>query len=104
MRKFLLAVLLASGPACAWAADTVVAQSHTTFDVDAVSVKAGDTITFSNKDDVTHNIQVFNSADDVEDRGLQKPGEDIKVRFDKPGEYKIRCAIHPRMKMKVTVQ
>jgi len=87
-----------------YAADTTVTQSHTSFDVDDATIKVGDTIIFANKDDVTHNIQVTDSDGDNDDKGLQKPGEIIKQTFAKAGEYKIHCAIHPKMKMKVIVQ
>jgi plastocyanin len=104
MRKFLVAVLFLAITISARAADTTVTQSHTTFDQDELTIKAGDTVTFSNKDDVTHNIQVTDSSGANEDKGLQKPGQDIKETFAKAGEYKIHCAIHPKMKMKSTVQ
>ena len=105
MNKTLLAFAFAVGlPLCAYAAETIVTQSHTSFDSEALTVSAGDTVVFKNADDVTHNIQVMNGEGDIEDKGLQKPGEDIRQVFAKPGDYKIRCAIHPRMKMKVTVR
>jgi plastocyanin len=104
MRKLCLLTVLSLVVVPAYAADTTVTQSHTTFDNDELSVKAGDTVIFANKDDVTHNIQVTDSSGSNEDKGLQKPGENIKETFAKPGEYKIHCAIHPKMKMKITVQ
>jgi plastocyanin len=104
MRKILLITLFVGVAFAARAADTTVTQSHTSFDVDSATLKAGDSIIFSNKDDVTHNIQVVNSDGDADDKGLQKPGQDIKATFAKAGEYKVRCAIHPKMKMTVTVQ
>ena len=104
MRKVLIAAAVVMMPLYAHAADTTVTQSHTSFDVDTATVKVGDTIIFSNKDDVTHNIQVLDSEGEVEDRGAQKPGESIKVPMAKAGQYKIRCTIHPKMKMVVTVQ
>jgi plastocyanin len=104
MRKILLVALFASVASVAHAADTTVTQSHTTFDMDSATIKAGDTITFSNKDDVTHNINITNPDGDNDDKGLQKPGQDIKASFPKAGEYKVHCAIHPKMKMTVTVQ
>lgn len=103
MRKLALIAGVALISLAAYAADTTVTQSHTSFDVDSATLKAGDNIVFSNKDDVTHNIQVVNSDGDVDDKGLQKPGTDIKANFAKAGEYKVRCAIHPKMKMTVTV-
>ena len=32
------------------------------------------------------------------------PGDVLKVAFAKPGSYQVRCAIHPKMKIDVTVQ
>ena len=104
MRKILAVVTFALISVTAFAADTVVAESHTTFDVDSAKIRTGETIVFSNRDDVTHDIHIQNPEGEVEDRGLQKPGEDIKATFPKPGEYKVRCIIHPKMKMVVTVQ
>jgi plastocyanin len=104
MRKLFLVALLVGVAFVARAADTTVTQSHTTFDVDSATLKTGETITFTNKDEVTHNIQIVNADGDVDDKGLQKPGQDIKETFAKAGTYKIRCAIHPKMKMVVSVQ
>ena len=104
MRKTILVALLLGVTFVARAADMTVTQSHTTFDVDSAALKAGETITFSNKDDVTHNIQIVNGDGDVDDKGLQKPGQDIKNTFARSGDYKVRCAIHPKMKMTVTVE
>ena len=104
MRKILAVVAFALISMAAYAADTTVTESHTTFDVDSAKIKAGETIVFSNKDDVTHNIHIQDPEGESDDKGLQKPGEDIKATFAKPGEYKVRCVIHPKMKMVVTVQ
>lgn len=97
-----LGLMLLAGVAVA--AETTVTQSHTTFDVDSASIAAGDTLVFKNADDVTHNIQIVNADGDVDDKGLQKPGQEIKAPFSAKGDYKVRCAIHPKMKMTVTVK
>lgn len=104
MRKYFLAAFLLAIPCGAYAADVVVSQSHTNFDVESVSVKAGDTVVFTNKDEINHNIQVMNGEGDAEDYGMQKPGQNIRVTFAKPGEYNVRYSIHPKMKLTVTVQ
>lgn len=105
MPKIILTTLfLASLMASAHAAETNVNQSHTSFDVDEVTIKKGDTVIFNNHDDVTHNIQVVNSDGDADDKGLQKPGQSIKETFSQAGSYKVRCAIHPKMKLKVEVK
>ena len=39
----------------------------------SVSLAKGDRITFTNEDDVIHNIHIFGPGDDQKDLGLQKP-------------------------------
>ena len=87
----------------AQAADTSVDQAGQQFSQSSLTLKAGDTIVFTNKDDVTHNVKVIN-GDDTDDKGLQKPGEILKATFAKAGSYQVRCGIHPKMKIDVTVQ
>lgn len=84
-------------------ADTEIDQSNKRFSQSEITLKTGETVNFVNKDTVTHNIKVL-SGDDAEDKGLQKPGETVAIKFDKAGTYQVRCNIHPTMKMNVTVQ
>ena len=86
------------------AATTTVEQSGQQFSEKSLSLGVGDSITFANHDDVTHNINVSFGDDDPVDLGLQKPGESITYKFDKAGRFKIRCSIHPSMKMTVNVK
>jgi plastocyanin len=37
------------------------------------------------------------------DLGLQKPSKLLSYKFDKAGSYRVRCNIHPSVKMSVTV-
>ena len=86
------------------ATTTNIDQSGQTFSEKSVTVAVGDSLTFNNQDDVTHNINVINDDDDTVDLGLQKPGESLTYKFDKSGRFKIRCHIHPSMKMVVNVK
>jgi plastocyanin len=79
-------------------------QSGQQFSERSLALKPSDTVTFSNKDDVSHNITVVDDDDDTADLGLQKPGENLTYKFDKAGRFKVRCSIHPSMKMTVTVK
>lgn len=88
----------------AFAGEVSIDQVGQKFAPNTITIKPGDTIHFKNGDDVTHNIQVTSPDDDNEDKGLQKPGEEIKHTFDKAGTFAIHCAIHPRMKMTVDVK
>jgi plastocyanin len=102
---FLLSALLATGPwQLAVAAETTVLQSHKTFDPDTLSLQRGDTVHFENGDDTKHSIQVSSADDATEDLGLQKPGETVTHVFSHPGEYRVHCSIHPKMRLKVIVE
>jgi plastocyanin len=71
----------------------------------SASLAKGDRIVFTNEDDVIHNIHIFGPGnDDSTDLGLQKPGVSLTYKFDKPGAYRVRCNIHPSVKMAVTVK
>jgi cytochrome c peroxidase len=83
---------------------TTIDQVGQQFSEKSAKLAPGDTIQFANKDDVTHNINVVNEDDDNTDLGLQKPGQTLTYKFDKAGKFKIRCGIHPNMKMTVSVQ
>jgi plastocyanin len=107
MKKDILGLALlfsASFAGGVWAAgDVTVFQENKKFAQEAVTIKAGQTVTFSNKDPFTHNV--FSSTPGMSfELKTQKPGESSDVKFDKAGEADVRCAIHPQMKMKVKVQ
>jgi plastocyanin len=80
-----------------------VNQANKAFDPGAVTIKTGDTVDFANGDTVAHNVLTRGSPQDFS-LGVIKPGDDKKVTFDTPGTYDVRCAIHPGMKMTITVQ
>lgn len=86
------------------AASVTIEQSGQLFSEKSLALNKGDAVTFSNKDDVSHNITVVNDDDDTDDLGLQKPGQNLIYKFDKAGKFKVRCSIHPSMKMTVTVK
>jgi cytochrome c peroxidase len=97
--------LLISGYA-AYAATSTIVQAGQAFSETDISVKVGDHVKFLNSDDVNHNIlvQAGDDDDDAKDMGVQPPGQAVDVPFDKAGKFKIRCHIHPSMKLNVTVQ
>jgi plastocyanin len=97
------AVLLVAGHAAAWAEGVTVLQQDKKFSEAEVTIKAGQTVTFANKDAITHNV--FSSTPGMSfDLKTQKPGESSEVKFDKVGEATVQCAIHPQMRMKVKVE
>jgi plastocyanin len=86
----------------------VVDQQNKTFvhqgaKVEAITIKAGDTIRFKNEDPFFHNI--FSLSDlKTFDLGSFPKGESKTVVFDKPGKVEVECAIHPQMHLDVTVE
>jgi plastocyanin len=89
--------------ASAHADDYTVAQKGKQFSVKTLSAKVGDTVVFVNDDEFAHNI--YSETPGFEfDFHKQMPGEKDTLVLDKAGEFEIRCAIHPRMRMTITVQ
>lgn len=95
------ALILVSGGA-ATAAEHVLTQKDKKFDQSKLSLKKGDAVKFVNADSITHNVH-SRSAPDKFDLGAQAPGSESKHTFDKAGKFKVRCAIHPKMKVTVSV-
>ena len=86
----------------ATAADHAVAQKDKAFSTPAITVKAGDRITFTNADSITHNVYSVTKGYEF-DLKTQAPGHSDTVPFPRAGNVEVECAIHPKMKLKVTV-
>jgi plastocyanin len=73
---------------------TIVMAKDFMFAPTAMTVAAGSTVTWTNRDDEPHTV--------VSDNGLFRSAaldtnESFSFRFDKPGTYRYLCSIHPRM-------
>lgn len=85
------------------AAEFEVGQQNKAFSVPELKVKVGDTVNFKNNDTFAHNI--FSLSDTKPfDLGSYQTGQTRKVVFDKPGTVEVECALHPGMKMTISVQ
>ena len=94
--------LVAAAPA---ASTITIIQRGLALNMASVSLVHGDRLNFTNDDDVIHNIHIFGPGEsDSTDLGLQKPGKILSYKFDKSGAYRVRCNIHPSVKMAVTVK
>jgi plastocyanin len=80
-----------------------VSQKGMKFNVEQLTVKKGEAVVFLNDDRTAHNITVSGDGVNV-NGGLQQPGGEFRMPFTKPGLYAVTCAIHPKMKMAITVQ
>ena len=69
----------------------------------AVTVSAGSTVTWTNRDDIPHTVV---SSDDprVFKSKVLDTDEKFSFTFTKAGTYEYFCSIHPKMTGKVVVQ
>jgi plastocyanin len=89
--------------AVTFAGDTTVVQKDREFSQNTLTIKAGDSVTFKNEDAVTHNV--FSNTPGLEfDIRRQAPGGSSTVPFAKEGEVEVRCSIHPKMKLMISVK
>jgi plastocyanin len=105
MRTFEFAVavsLVALAPA-AFATEIVINQKEKQFSEKSVTLKAGDSIKFVNDDDIAHDVHSATAGYEF-DLGSQQPGTAASYTFANPGTVKVRCAIHPKMKLDVVVE
>jgi plastocyanin len=85
------------------AADHVITQKDRAFSQTELTIHAGDSVTFKNGDEVVHNV--FSTTDGMAfDIRRQAPGGSSTVPFPKAGIAEVRCSIHPKMKLIVTVK
>lgn len=87
----------------AMAEELTITQENKTFSEKEVKIAVGDTINFANNDKTTHNVYSRSKGHKF-DMGAQRPGTSEAHTFTTPGKVKVRCAIHPRMKLTVKVE
>lgn len=103
MKKFVLLLVIPIGLVSgAMVARQTVGQQGRMFSADRVAIKAGETLTFLNDDNVPHNIASLSKGNEF-NLGSQPPGTSTEVTFTEAGEVQVFCAIHPRMKLTVEV-
>jgi cytochrome c peroxidase len=88
----------------ALAADLVtVGQRDRQFRPAVLQIARGTTIRIVNDDKVTHHIYV--DAPQMKfDSGEQPVGTTVELTFDHDGNFSVRCAIHPTMRLQVSVE
>jgi plastocyanin len=67
----------------------------------AVTIRAGTTVKWTNRDDIPHTV--VNDDQKFESKVLDTD-ESYSYTFTKPGTYPYSCSIHPKMTGKVVVQ
>lgn len=85
----------------AGATGTQVVMKNIAFDPATVTIKVGDTVTWTNEDSVTHTVVGDNNEFQSGDLAQ---GDTFSFTFDQAGTYPYHCSIHPSMKGTVAVQ
>jgi plastocyanin len=78
------------------------------FDPKDVTIKAGQTVTFTNDESIPHDVHKESGPGDDfssgSDGGMQQ-GDTFKLKLDQPGTYKYVCHVHaPGMAGTITVK
>ena len=97
-----LAILMAL-TGLAHAEEVVIRTKDKAFSSKAITVKVGDKITFTNDDPFSHNIFSLSEPGSF-DLGTYSKGESRSVLIKDAGTHEVECAIHPEMKLTVTVK
>ena len=93
---------LATAPAAAPAPATVeVKIDNFSFGPQSITVAAGTTVKWTNRDDIPHTVV---SNDRIFKSRVLDTDESFSFTFDKPGTYPYFCSIHPKMTGTVVVQ
>ena len=81
--------------------DVEVKIDNFSFTPASITVAAGTTVTWTNRDDIPHTVvsdeKVFKSK-------VLDTDEKFSYTFSKPGTYPYFCSVHPKMTGKVIVQ
>ena len=97
-----LAAVVLPGWADTAASASAVSIDNFTFGPQTLTVKAGTTITWTNKDDIPHGIASANNGF-AKSRALDTD-DSYSFTFTTPGTYQYFCYIHPHMTGTVVVE
>ena len=90
-----------ASPAGQPSANAAVKIDNFSFGPSEITVPAGTTVTWTNRDDVPHVI----ASEDKEFKSKALDTDDqFSFTFAKPGTHNYYCAIHPKMTAKIVVQ
>jgi len=85
-------------------ASAAVTIENMMFSPSQITVQKGGTVTWTNKDSVSHTVtDDLNSADGPKSGDIQ-PGSTYSFTFNKTGSFQYHCTIHPSMRGTVVVK
>ena len=98
--------LFASSPSVTANAQSVAANAevkidNSSFGPQSLTVLGGETVTWTNRDDILHTIV---SNDGVFKSKVRDTDEKFSYTFNKMGTYSYYCSLHPKMVGKIVVQ
>ena len=94
------AALLVSLPGPAGAAEVKVGIDNFTFNPKVVTVKAGDTVVWTNRDDIPHTVA---DPGKFKSKALDT-GDTYSFTFTTPGSFDYFCSLHPHMTGRIVVE
>ena len=98
----MLAAVVLPGWADTAAQASAVSIDNFTFGPQTLTVRAGTTVTWTNKDDIPHGIASDNNAF-AKSKALDTD-DSYSFTFTTPGTYKYFCYVHPHMTGTIVVQ
>lgn len=101
--RYTILIAMSMCTAAAHAAEFEVSQKNKAFSATALEIKNGDSVNFVNADPFFHNVFSLSDAKTF-DLGSYPSGQARQVTFNQPGRVEVECAIHPEMKMTITVK
>lgn len=82
-------------------ASNSVQISNFSYSPATLTVKVGDSVTWTNQDNVAHSATANDGSFDT---GLLDKGKSGTATFSKAGTYSYHCSLHPNMKATIIVQ
>ena len=82
--------------------DFVISTQNKRFEPNVMAIPVGSEILFPNRDKILHNVFSVSGTAQF-DLGLYSPGEERRVKFDKPGVVFVHCNVHHSMQADVLV-
>ena len=103
LTQVVAAIALFPATGRAESAEISIVQRDERFHPNRIELKRGQSLKVTNEDRFVHHV--FVEAPDMKyDSGEQRPGRVLSIPFEKAGEYVLECAIHLKMKLRVTVK
>ena len=102
-RLTIVLALLVHHAANADSMEHVIDQKNKSFSVNNITIGVGENIKFINSDSYFHNVYSLSETAQF-DLGSYSKGDSRTITFDKVGTVIAQCAIHPKMRVEISVE